>query len=140
MGQCKICGTEIEEGKEMCDSCQQDLEQVDIDMDNIGDIDINLEEFELPELSGELMESDLEFELDDPNNNLENPDIFVHDMLTDTPSLEELLPYKTLDEEQIGIPEEPVVAESVAQEPMTDLPDLPDLPEDRKSTRLNSSH
>ena len=125
MGQCKICGAETEDGKDICDSCQQDLNQVDVDMDNLGDLDINLEDFELPELSGELMETELEFELDDPNNNLENPDIFVHDMVTDSPSLEEILPEPTV-EDAADIPEEPVMTASMEEEQMADIPDLPD--------------
>lgn len=133
MGQCKICGAEVEEGKDICASCQQDLERIDID---IGDMDINLEDFELPELSGELMESDLEFELDDPNNNLENPDIFVHDMVAENPLLEEVLPETVLAEEKVDMPEKT----DVDKEAIADIPDLTgDLGELLSTTGDNSS-
>ena len=91
MGQCKICGKETLDDQDICEACQNDLEQVDAD----GiDLDFDLEDFDLPELSGDLLETDLEFELEDENNNLENPNIVVREKEPDTiasDSMEEIL-------------------------------------------------
>lgn len=90
MGKCKVCGADIPDGQELCENCRNDLDTVneeDLNLDDMGDFDFS--EIELPELSGDVYETDLEFQLDDPNNNLENPDIFVHDFETEEPQLSE---------------------------------------------------
>lgn len=79
MGQCKICGKETVDGQDICDSCQGDLDNVEVDVSDLGDLDFSLEDFDLPELSGDLLETDLEFDLEDSDNNLENPNIVVRD-------------------------------------------------------------
>lgn len=109
MGQCKICGKETLDDQDICEACQSDLEQVDVD----GiDLDFDLEDFDLPELSGDLLETDLEFELEDENNNLENPNIVVRDKEPDMAASD------ATDEVSIPVMEETV--ENVAE----DLPSL----------------
>ena len=89
MAKCKICGKDIEDGKDFCEDCQKDMEQMDVDGELEGglddlDLDLNLDDFDLPELSGDLKEADLEFTLDDPDNDLENPQIVVRDREPET--------------------------------------------------------
>lgn len=79
MGQCKICGKETVDGQDICEACQNDLDNVEVDVSDLGDLDLSLEDFDLPELSGDLLETDLEFQLEDSDNNLENPNIVVRD-------------------------------------------------------------
>lgn len=83
MGQCKICGKETADGQDVCESCQSDLDNVEVDVSDLGDFDLALEDLDLPELSGDLLETDLEFNLEDPDNNLENPNVVVRDPETD---------------------------------------------------------
>lgn len=80
MGQCKICGKETVDGQDICEACQSDLDNVEVDVSDLGDLDLSLEDFDLPELSGDLLETDLEFNLEDSDNNLENPNIVVRNM------------------------------------------------------------
>lgn len=80
MGQCKICGKETVDGQDICEACQNDLDNVEVDVSDLGDLDLSLEDFDLPELSGDLLETDLEFNLEDSDNNLENPNIVVRNM------------------------------------------------------------
>ena len=139
MGQCKICGKETLDDQDICEACQNDLEQVDVD----GiDLDFDLEEFDLPELSGDLLETDLEFELEDENNNLENPNIVVREKEPDTIVLDSMdeIPGPAMEEnvenvaDELHSLEEPV--ESVGEElPSLDEPlesiveELPSLEE-----------
>lgn len=79
MGHCKICGKETVDGQDICEACQGDLDNVEVDVSDLGDLDFSLEDLDLPELSGDLLETDLEFHLEDSDNNLENPNIVVRD-------------------------------------------------------------
>lgn len=132
MGKCKICGTDIPDDQEICDKCQIDLYEVseeDLDLEGLEDLDFS--EIELPELSGDVYETDLEFNLEDIDNNLENPDIFVHDFEVENPQLSEK------EQEDIGIKEVSLdVPEDVldmtenteaAENAADEIPDISDL-------------
>ncbi len=143
MGQCKICGKETADGQDVCEVCQSDLDNVEVDVSDLGDLDLSLEEFDLPELSGDLLETELEFNLEDPDNDLENPNIVVRDLEPDvTEELEEDIPLAEVEESV----QEPVMAQpemesedsveffkeeevsegiqEITEEPMADLSDL----------------
>lgn len=133
MGQCKICGAETEH--DICDKCKQEMDETEIDVDGIEDLEDLLKEFELPELSGDLLETDLEFHLEDENNNLENPDIFVHDLKDDlsfevkeSENIPEKLVEETADEEFQDLGENivPEMSESVPEIEQEMQPELPD--------------
>ena len=109
MGQCKICGKETLDDQDICEACQDDLEQIEVDG---VDLDFDLEDFDLPELSGDLLETDLEFELEDENNNLENPNIVVREKEADIDASVEV--------PDVELPDLDVSAEV----PDIDLPDL----------------
>lgn len=156
MAHCKICGEEIEDGQDLCEKCQADtegvdLDQIDVDVDGLEDLDLSLEDLELPELAGDMLETNLEFELDDPGNNLENPDIFVHGMETEenavsdaTGDVEETIPEADkvvaaeADTEAEPEMEESALEPDMAASVTEDIPDLPvDL--DGLETEENSS-
>lgn len=160
MGQCKICGKETADGQDICEACQSDLEHVELDLSDVGELDFSLEDLALPELSGDLLETDLEFNLDDPNNNLENPDIVVRDLEpemveelgVDVPLVEEETKMDSIpvqleeQEDTISLMEEERVEGSgeSAEETLVDLPGLEenvaasDLPEaESEVTDLN---
>lgn len=143
MGQCKICGKETADGQDVCEVCQSDLDNVEVDVSDLGDLDLSLEEFDLPELSGDLLETELEFNLEDPDNDLENPNIVVRDLEPDvTEELEEDILLAEVEESV----QEPVMAQpemesedsveffkeeevsegiqEITEEPMADLSDL----------------
>ena len=41
MGQCKICGKEIAEGQDICESCQKDMDQVQVDVSDLDDLNLD---------------------------------------------------------------------------------------------------
>ena len=126
MGKCKICGTDIPDDQEICEKCQSDLDAVsdeDLDLEGLEDLDFS--EIELPELSGDVYETDLEFNLEDIDNNLENPDIFVHDFEVENPQLSEK-EQENIDTKEVSldVPEDVLdMTENVADE----IPDISDL-------------
>lgn len=79
MGQCKVCGKTTKDGLEYCEECQKELDQIDLDAGSFDDSDFSLDDLEFQELSGDLLETDLEFQLEDPENDLENPQIVVRE-------------------------------------------------------------
>ena len=79
MGQCKVCGKTTKDGLEYCEECQKELDQIDLDAGSFDDLDFSLDDLEFQELSGDLLETDLEFQLEDPENDLENPQIVVRE-------------------------------------------------------------
>ena len=114
MDKCMICGADIEDGKKLCENCQSQMDTVegeDLDISGLDEFDFS--EIELPELSGDLYETDLEFQLEDPDNNLENPDIFVHDF--------------DIDEFQLSEEEEQKIEEDIAGI------EIPEFSEEEKS-------
>lgn len=128
MGKCKICGTDIPDGQELCEKCQNDLEEVsqeDLDLGGLDDFDFS--NIELPELSGDVFETDLEFKLEDPGNDLENPDIFVHDFDIDENITDMELP-EFQDE---GIPTSVDLTEAgsfeATEDGIGDIPDISDI-------------
>ena len=131
MGQCKICGKEIADGQDVCEACQSDLDNVEVDVSDIGDLDLSLEDFALPELSGDLLETDLEFNLEDPDNNLENPNIVIRDFEPDvTEETEVDIPLAAVDEpEPVLVQQEEesntsIDEEDTTEDPLVDLSDL----------------
>lgn len=79
MGQCKICGKQIEDGQDICEECK--AENIDLDGESdLPEIDYTgLDNYDLPELEGDLLETELAFELTDPLNDLENPHIEIRE-------------------------------------------------------------
>lgn len=131
MGQCKICGKEIADGQDVCEACQSDLDNVEVDVSDLGDLDLSLEDFALPELSGDLLETDLEFNLEDPDNNLENPNIVIRDFEPDvTEETEVDIPLAAVDEpEPVLVQQEEesntsIDEEDTTEDPLVDLSDL----------------
>lgn len=112
MAKCKICGADISDDQEICEKCQQDLKDAEQEEFELNDIDFS--EIELPELDGDLFETDLEFKLEDPNNDLENPNIFVHDFVIEEPELSEEEQQRI--EEDIANIDLPDLLEDVAEE------------------------
>lgn len=99
MGKCTICGAEVENGSELCESCRHDMDSVEEQEFDFSELeDFNLEDIELPELDGELNEIDLEFKLEDPDNDLENPNIFVHDFQMEDKSIDDNAETMQIDE------------------------------------------
>lgn len=142
MGKCKICGTDIPDGQELCEKCQSDLDAIngeDLAVEGLEDFDFS--DIELPELSGDLYETDLEFNLEDVDNNLENPNILVHDFDSDKPQLSEEDNIKEnvsdvelpeISEDSISMPEEAITMESSDNETNIDksedmLDEIPDI-------------
>ncbi len=125
MGQCKICGKEIEDGQELCEQCQEDMEQVDIsgldelNLDDLNLDNINIDEIDLPELSEDTRETNLEFNLEDADNDLENPSIVVRDKdaKENTTEKQEELPIVDTME---------TVEENENTDSILDIPDVPD--------------
>lgn len=139
MGQCKVCGKSIADDMEYCEDCQPELQDIDLDAET-ADIDFSgLDDYDLPELSGDLFETNLEFELTDPANDLENPDIIVREK---EPEIEEDIFAEVDQLEEEEIPElnsagtttsEEAGAEtadaSVSEEPNIDLSELESIPD-----------
>ena len=101
MGKCTICGAEVENGSELCESCRHDMDSVEEQEFDFSELeDFNLEDIELPELDGELNEIDLEFKLEDPDNDLENPNIFVHDFQMEDRSIDDNAETMQIDESE----------------------------------------
>lgn len=142
MGKCKICGADIPDGQEICEKCQSDLDAVneeDLAVEGLEDFDFS--NIELPELSGDLYETDLEFNLEDVDNNLENPNILVHDFDSDEPHLSEEINIKEdvadmglpeISEDGISMPEETITMESShnaadIEKPEDVLDEIPDI-------------
>lgn len=125
MGQCKICGKEIEDGQDLCEQCQEDMEQVDIsgldelNLDDLNLDNINIDEIDLPELSEDTRETNLEFNLEDADNDLENPSIVVRDKdaKENTTEKQEELPIVDTME---------TVEENENTDSILDIPDVPD--------------
>jgi len=139
MGQCKICGKETVDGQDICEACQSDLDNVEVDVSDLGDLDLALEDFDLPELSGDLLETDLEFQLEDSDNNLENPNIVVRnsepevseEVGADIPMIDEeeadpALAQMEEEAESANLPNEESAGglDELTEEPMADLLDL----------------
>ncbi|MCI8408268.1 MAG: hypothetical protein HFJ09_03215 [Lachnospiraceae bacterium] len=145
MGKCKICGADIPDGQEICEKCQSDLDAVNEEGMAIEELeDFDFSNVELPELSGDLFETDLEFNLEDIGNNLENPDIPVHDFDLDKPQLSEEdnikenvadIELPELSEDSISMPEETIAMESSdsaaniekTEDMLDDIPDISDI-------------
>ena len=101
MSKCTICGAEVENGSELCESCRHDMDSVEEQEFDFSELeDFNLEDIELPELDGELNEIDLEFKLEDPDNDLENPNIFVHDFQMEDRSIDDNAETMQIDESE----------------------------------------
>lgn len=128
MGKCKICGKEIEDGQDLCEQCQEDMEQVDIsgldelNLDDLNLDNINIDEIDLPELSEDTRETNLEFNLEDADNDLENPSIVVRDKdaKENTTEKQEELPIVDTME---------TVEENENTDSILDIPDVPDVPD-----------
>lgn len=121
MGTCKICGKTTEEGMDICKQCQEELDSVEL---NIDEFDISLDELELSQLTGELLETELEFNLTDPRNNLENPDIEIHDWpLTENEEKKDDLLSELSLEEEASIPDMLPNLDEVDFGEMAQLPD-----------------
>ena len=140
MGQCKICGKEIAEGQDICESCQKDMDQVQVDVSDLDDLnldDIELDDYDLPELSGDLLETNLEFDLEDASNNLENPDIVVREKESaESEQTEEVPLTDTVDMAEIAAEEIPSVpdTEEIASEEISPIPDIEEIDNDIPST------
>lgn len=140
MGQCKICGKEIAEGQDICESCQKDMDQVQVDVSDLDDLnldDIELDDYDLPELSGDLLETNLEFDLEDASNNLENPDIVVREKETaESEQTEEVPLTDMVDMAEIASEEIPSVpdTEEIASEEISPIPDIEEIDNDIPST------
>ena len=123
MGQCKVCGKEIADGMEYCEDCQAELQGLELDAEELEQISLDVDEdVDLPELSGDLLETDLDFILEDPENNLENPTMVVREKETQQ-TAEEPLP--SMDIPEIAEPEVVAAAEEVSLEDVATIPDLP---------------
>lgn len=135
MGQCKICGKEIAEGQDICESCQKDMDQVQVDVSDLDDLnldDIELDDYDLPELSGDLLETNLEFDLEDASNNLENPDIVVREKETaESEQTEEVPLTDMVDMAEIASEEIPSVPDT---EEISPIPDIEEIDNDIPST------
>lgn len=120
MGQCKICGKEIEDGLEYCDECQKELNQMDADAESFDELDLDLDDFDFQELSGDLLETDLDFELENPDNNLENPQIVVRE------------------KEEVSQQPDMIEASQEQELPLTEeLPTIEELPLDEESVQVD---
>lgn len=123
MGQCKVCGKEIADGMEYCEDCQAELQGLELDAEELEQISLDVDEdVDLPELSGDLLETDLDFILEDPENNLENPTMVVREKETQQKAEE---PLPSMDIPEIAEPEVVAAAEEVSLEDVATIPDLP---------------
>lgn len=135
MGKCKICGADIPDGQELCEKCQSELDSINEEILSVEGLEeLDFSDIELPELSGDVYETDLEFNLEDLDNNLENPNIFVHDFETENPQLSEennsnesAADVQLPDASEDGIPS---LAETTESNHTDENEDVMDMPQD----------
>ena len=126
MGKCNICGADIPDDQEICEKCQNDLDTVneeDLALEGLEDFDFS--DIELPELSGDVYETDLEFNLEDTDNNLENPDIFVHDFDIEKPQLSE--PEEENIDKKEDLVDELEDVLNITENEVDEIPDISDI-------------